>query len=288
MEEEQIVVKSKRGRKPKNANVNTDTTSHVPVQENNDPSLQKVPGKRGRKPKGGKIIANQIISFDVPIKKHNVILHLKCSRKDLTNDICNDSIKPFTDYNMDGYETLNNNSNNLLNAENSTFTNISSSKNEINNKLKKLENNLFINKSIGDKTPDCFWCTYSFDSHPIYIPYEYNNDKYKVYGCFCSPECATGYLFDEHLDTSILFERYNLLNHLYGKFFNYSKNIKPAPKPHYILDKFSGNLSISEYRSMLTFGKLHLVLNKPLAPILPDIHEDNDELLLHDKIIPSN
>ena len=32
---------------------------------------------------------------------------------------------------------------------------------------------------------------------------------------------------------------------------NYTKNIKPAPNPHYTLEKFYGNLSIQEYRRLL-------------------------------------
>jgi hypothetical protein len=93
---------------------------------------------------------------------------------------------------------------------------------------------------------------------------------------------------DENIDSSIKFERYHFINHLYGKIFNYEKNIKPAPNPYYMLNKYYGNLTIQEYRSLLRNERLFLIVDKPLTRILPELHEDNDEFLLNNKIIPSN
>ena len=56
---------------------------------------------------------------------------------------------------------------------------------------------------------------------------------------------------EKNIDSSTRFERYHLLNFLYCKIYNYSKNIKPAPSPYYTLDKYYGNLSIQEYRKLL-------------------------------------
>ena len=44
------------------------------------------------------------------------------------------------------------------------------------------------------------------------------------------------YLKKENIDKSTLWERYCLLNNIYGKIYGYSKNIKPAPSPYYTLD----------------------------------------------------
>ena len=55
------------------------------------------------------------------------------------------------------------------------------------------------------------------------------------------------------------------------------KNIKPAPDPHYLLDKFYGNLNIKEYRRLLKTEHLLLVIDKPLTRILPELHEDTDD-----------
>jgi len=133
-----------------------------------------------------------------------------------------------------------------------------------------------------------FWCSYDFDNPPIYIPrYELNN-TYHCYGCFCSPECAVSYLFNEHIDVSTRVERYSLLNHIYCKIYDYNKNIKPAPNPHYLLDKFYGNLTIQEYRKLLKNERLLLIVDKPLTRILPELHEDNDDFLLNQQSIPSS
>ena len=81
---------------------------------------------------------------------------------------------------------------------------------------------------------------------------------------------------NEKINESEKFERYHLLNYIYGKIFNYTKNIKPAPNPHYVLDKFMGNLTIEEYRKLSEYEKLLLVIDKPLTRVLPQLFEDND------------
>ena len=158
---------------------------------------------------------------------------------------------------------------------------------EVWKKLKTLEHNLHTN-NINDKKAACFWCTCEFDNPPIYIPKHYIKESYHVYGCFCSPECATAHLMDENIDSSSKFERYHLLNHLYSKIYDYKKNIKPAPNPYYMLDKYYGNLTIQEYRSLLRNDRLFLVVDKPLTRILPELHEENDDFIINNKIIPSN
>ena len=105
----------------------------------------------------------------------------------------------------------------------------------------------------------------------------YHKEKYEVYGCFCSPECAASYLFKENIDNNTKFERYQLLNYIYGKVYNYEKEIKFAPNPYYTLSKYYGNLSIQEYRQLLEYDRLILVMNKPVSKIYPEIHEDNNE-----------
>lgn len=144
-------------------------------------------------------------------------------------------------------------------------------------KIKELTVNLH-NNTLYNKKSDCFWCTFNFDNPPIYIPKYELSGKYFCYGCFCSPECATAFLFKEPIDTSTRFERYHHLNHIYCKIYDYKKNIKPAPDPYYTLNKYYGNLSIQEYRLLLKNERLLIVVEKPLSRVLPELHEDNDEL----------
>jgi hypothetical protein len=97
-----------------------------------------------------------------------------------------------------------------------------------------------------------------------------------VYGSFCCPECAAAYVFNENaLDDAVKFERYHLLNYMYGKGNNHNKNILPAPSPFYLLDKFYGNMSIEEYRKLVQNDQLLLVVDKPICVICPEIVQCN-------------
>ena len=148
---------------------------------------------------------------------------------------------------------------------------------EIWSKLNNLKENLRTN-NVSDKNSACFWCTHDFDSPAIYIPKQINNGLLEVYGCFCSPECACAYLKNQDIDNSIKWERYALLNNTYCKIFDYSRNIKPAPNPHYTLEKFYGNLSIQEYRKLLNNERILMVVDKPMTKVLPELYEENNEI----------
>ena len=134
-------------------------------------------------------------------------------------------------------------------------------------------------KGNVDKKSACFWCTYEFDNTPCYIPIQNNINDVSGYGCFCRPECAAAHLLKENIDDSTKFERYHMLNKLYGSIYNYEKSIKPAPTPYYLLDKFYGNLSIQEYRKLLKTEHMLVTLDKPFSKNLPELHEENDNLV---------
>jgi len=275
----------KRGRK-KGSTVNSTVT-------NIEPSTT-IPKKRGRKPKGGKIIedANNELANEDLIS--NVILHLKCSKNDIENSFNDDTILSHNllsskvndlafqsvDNSIECSNTKSNDSNIITDYMTELNDNDKSMSNKsIHNKLKELQYNLHTN-NICDKKSACFWCTCEFDNPSIYIPKYQMNERYDVYGCFCSPECSVAYLMNENIDSSSKFERYQLLNSIYSKIYDYKKNIKPAPNPHYTLDKFYGNLSIAEYRNLLQHDRLLFIVDKPLTRILPELHEDNDDLFL--------
>jgi hypothetical protein len=264
--------------------------------------------KRGRKPKGGKIIQQVVSNYNEKVERPNVILHLKCSMKDLQNmtESCLIESFNFSNKNNLSYDLLNSNvipktynETKMMNQatidvdydsnddDDDVYNKDKDSSKELCRKLKQLEHNLHINH-INNKKSACFWCTYDFDNPAIYIPKHFINDSYHVYGCFCSPECSVAYLMNESIDSSAKSERYHLLNHIYTKIYEYKKNIKPAPNPYYMLEKFCGNLTIQEYRSLLRNERLFLIVDKPLTRILPELHEDNDEFILNNKIIPSN
>jgi hypothetical protein len=151
---------------------------------------------------------------------------------------------------------------------------------DINTKLKRLKIQIYKNTN-QEKKSACFWCTYEYDNPSCYIPkYEMDKEIYG-YGSFCRPECAAAHLMRENIDDSTKFERYHLLNQIYGKVYNFKKNIKPAPNPYYLLDKFYGNLTIQEYRKLLKSEHMLLVIDKPMTRILPELHEDNEDFIIN-------
>lgn len=302
-----------------------ETINGIEKTDENIPTIQEVPEKihkkRGRKPKGGKIVNSQELgSFNGvndenknnanKITKPNIILHLKCFLSDLDNNsFFNPSSFNFSKdklmYETIGVNLLNQNTTNQLDDNNNYHNIINKSNDEYESddsidvknggdinketykKLKQLEISLHLNNNV-DKKSSCFWCTFDFDNPAIYIPKSYMFGKYNVYGCFCSPECSCAYLMNESVDNASKFERYYLLNHIYSKIYKYEKNIKPAPNPYYTLNKYYGNLSIQEYRSLLQNERLFLVVDKPLTRIMPELIEDNDEYILNKKVIPFN
>jgi hypothetical protein len=96
-----IVIKQKRGRKPKNK----DAVVVVPqinelentIQIENVVSEEQKPKKRGRKPKGGKIVQQSTLIEKKEEEKMNIILHLKCSLEDLEkNKHIDNSVNSFS------------------------------------------------------------------------------------------------------------------------------------------------------------------------------------------------
>lgn len=242
------------------------------------------PKKRGRKPKGGKIIQptepSQMLNAPLP----TVILHLKCSLKDLQTPLT-DTIESYN-ANTASYSVVNTPAP-IISVCAPCEPSSNDDMKETWKKLKQLEQDLHVN-NVYNKHSACFWDTCEFDNPPIYIPKHIINGSYQVYGCFCSPECGVAYLMSENLDSSTKFERYHLFNHIYAGIYKYNKNIKPAPDPRYMLDKFYGNLTIQEYRSLLHTDRIFSIVNKPLTKMLPELHEDNDDFTLNATVIPSN
>lgn len=305
--------KKKRGRKKKET-VEEDI-SIVP-DESHD-SANKLPKKRGRKPKGGKIISAPTVDTTERMSVANIILHLKCSIDNLNynhDDECHilrnpteyvpdpppniiayapSSMANFSQYGQESITTENAiayTDTSIVpdifdkqlcpkcnHAENADKDDTDVSMKDIQTKIKQIKVQLY-NNSNPDKKSACFWCTYEYDNPSCYIPKYEADGELCGYGSFCRPECAVAYLLKENIDDSIKFERYHLLNKLYSAVYNFKKNIKPAPDPHYLLDKFYGKLSIQEYRKLMKTDHMLLVIEKPMTRILPELHENTDDM----------
>lgn len=293
-----IVVKKKRGRKPK-----SETQNLPPAEE----IIPHVPKKRGRKPKGGKLTNKVDINSNEIRMDNNIILHLKCNSKDIySNDIINPTeynptvppiVEAYKDnkyedqyiYNKENTieEQFKNDKTNIKHicevCSNKTATENLNDDNiklkDINQKVKSLKIQLYKNENTNIKAA-CFWCTYEFDNPTCYIPKYELDDEIVGYGSFCRPECAAAFLFQENIDDSMKYERYHLLNKTYSKIYDFKNNIRPAPNPYYLLDKFYGNLTIQEYRKLLKTQHMLLVVDKPMSRILPELHMDNEEVII--------
>ena len=313
MENTEVPIKKKRGRKPKNPVV-AENNITVDIQEVS--ATVPVAKKRGRKPKGGKLFLKEDNEQLSNATTSNVILHLKCGLNDLeereqelhnvlkdpllynprippiiqTYDTTNNQVFGYVDETKgtDSTYAYHNETENVNALQGSVCEHCSQGGSDMTNrqdvdikdvnaKLKELKIQLY-KGAQSDKNSACFWCTYEFDNHPCYIPKHEIDDVLYGYGSFCQPECAVAYLMKQNLDDSTKFEQYHLLNQIYSKVYDYKKNIKPAPDPYYLLDKFYGNLSIQEYRKLVKSEHMLLILDKPMTRTLPELHEDSEEL----------
>ncbi len=115
----------------------------------------------------------------------------------------------------------------------------------------------------------CWWCTYNFDSYPCFIPEKYYEEKYYVFGCFCSFNCAASY--NLNMNDYKVMERYALLKKLYNQ--NSDKRNKLAP-PKEVLEKYGGIVSIENYRrNFITCDKEYRINLPPLVALTHLIDE---------------
>lgn len=136
---------------------------------------------------------------------------------------------------------------------------------------------LFQDSNRYQKLPEkteiaCFWCCHSFNSQPVAIPSHILDEIWHMYGNFCSPECATAYLFKERIDAHVQWERFALLNSLYSEDAKIQSGspvgIRPAP-PREVLRMFGGSMDISEFRALVHEKRLRVdVLTPPMVSII--------------------
>lgn len=259
--------------------------SSTPTNNSTNDSFTPNPTKkRGRKPKGGKIISSSQVNNTTTLNSlENIILHLNCNSSDLVN-------QPYDSYNSSNFQKsffYQQQNESEQYTEHTIKPSIPNSNSKMNQKLKELQFNLHQNH-VYNTNSCCFWDTESFDTTPFYIPKAIHNNQYSVYGHFCSPQCATAYLFKENIDQSVKMERYHLLNHLYSSILETNQPFKASASPYYMLSKFFGNLSIQEYRTTIHSSNMIYFLDKPITKILPEFHEDNNDYILNIKSIPTS
>jgi hypothetical protein len=143
---------------------------------------------------------------------------------------------------------------------------------------KKTLNNLGLiqinkNKPVYcDKTEiACWWCTYNFDTLPTFLPDQYRNSVYYVFGNFCSFSCMLAY--NQNMDDYKKSIRNALIKQLYLDIFKNNLNLKPAG-PRELLKKFGGPMDITTYRDPNYICTKQLKMNlPPMIPLISEIEE---------------
>jgi hypothetical protein len=245
-------------------------------------------GNKTQRQKQQNMNENEIVPTSIYSGKSNE-LNYTFVNKD--NDILNPNVEPNkveelfkgkeTDNNYTNTNTNTNTNNQNQNVVHKQQTNIDSNTSNPNDpevlmKIHEMEVQ-FHSNNLNGKRSSCFWDTCAFDTPAFYIPKSMDMNNVRPYGCFCSLNCALSYLQNEEIDASSKFERRQLLFNLYSNVVKDKTFIKPAPDPRYTLDKFYGNLSIQQWRSLLTSDRMLLIVDKPLTPELPELHTETTD-----------
>lgn len=120
----------------------------------------------------------------------------------------------------------------------------------------------------------CYWCCHPFNTVPFGIPVKFNKDKFHVFGCFCSLECATAYNFNSQESSDEIWERYNLINLLSRK-LGYMPVVKQAPS-RLALKMFGGHMDIDIFRKYFDSKKILNVNFPPMLTMTQQIEEINE------------
>jgi len=126
---------------------------------------------------------------------------------------------------------------------------------------------------IAEKTNiACWWCTYTFDTCPCYLPDHYKNNRYYVFGNFCGFSCILAY--NENLDDYRKSIRTVLIKQLYREIFKNDNLIIKVAGPRELLTKFGGPLDISQYRDPNNICvKTFKMTIPPLIPLISEYEE---------------
>jgi hypothetical protein len=121
---------------------------------------------------------------------------------------------------------------------------------------------------------DCLWCCCSFENTPFGIPIKKLQEKYLMFGNFCSAECAASYIYNTNfLNNSERTESYSLLNLLYRERNQDAIHFAPSKL---CLKRFGGRLTIEQYRNNLrSQNKEYNIVIPPLTSIIPNVEETN-------------
>jgi thiol-disulfide isomerase/thioredoxin len=142
------------------------------------------------------------------------------------------------------------------------------------------------NKWIEKTDVPCLWCCHQFNNNPWGIPFKFVNDKFQLFGNFCTPNCTLAYILQNYKEDDYLWEKIALLNLLLYKVSGQYKTIKPA-FDKMALKMFGGTLEIDEYRSIIMDNeKSYSIEFPPCNTIIPMLEEIYKKTNLNNTFIP--
>jgi len=181
-----------------------------------------LPKKRGRKPKNffdNKLLINNNKEEICNSEDDKVIYHLPLNPNDIhdlnnlnENDLNNKTNNIFIK-NIDNNTKTDDDTTNTYDQINSTI---------VNNNINKIQ----IHQINISKNTKCWWCKNNFNSHPVQLPENYTDGIFYCIGHFCSYNCAKSYNLD--LNDISTFKRNSLINFLYYLTYSVYLKIIPA------------------------------------------------------------
>lgn len=295
--------RGKKGKVDEDPEPETEVNEEVDVDQGEDGGAQSKRSRRGRKPKA---VYNGFDNPDQlqPSDDENVIMKLNVSQQicDETDTIDDDNMSVPDAFNISAcctypkplyigtFESMDMES--MVDGltypqDNPTPTNDHS------NMCLKVVNLLkdFEEKNKNDEWPTntsivCYWCCHRFETPPFGIPVKYTGNKFHVFGCFCSLECAAAHNLASKDSIDDMWERYNLINLLARKIKYPQPYVKPAPNK-LSLRMFGGFLGIDEFRNYTNTHKLVNINFPPMLSLTQQIEEINESDINSDfKYIP--
>lgn len=153
------------------------------------------------------------------------------------------------------------------------------------NLLKDFEERNKANEWPSTTSIHCYWCCHKFKNVPFGIPIKYADNKFHVFGCFCSLECAAAHNMHHHDSVDEMWERYMLINMLSRK-LEHRDIVKPAPS-RLALKAFGGHMDIDEFREYFHTNKVINVNFPPMMTLTQQLEEVNEGDITSDlKYIP--
>jgi hypothetical protein len=151
------------------------------------------------------------------------------------------------------------------NKKSSCLIDVSDEEDQTNYKLDYIKNIKHkSDKEITNINIRCYYCHHLFDNKPFYIPLKYSEtlNRYKLFGNFCSPNCAKSYC----ISSKLLESKTHLLCKFYRELFGPSFKFSPAPC-FLRLKEYGGNLSIEEFRKV-SYTSKDYILNNVICDVI--------------------